>query len=69
MEKIQKSEKKMKEFVDKFVDEVNIIDEFFVKKYTQYLDEFTHLQTQYISRFDNVDEETSNNVFSNNNSF
>ena len=69
MDKIQKSEKKMKMFVDKFVDEVNIIDEFFVKKYKQYVDEFTHLQTQYLSRFDNVDEETSNNVFSNNNSF
>ena len=69
MDKIQKSEKRMKEFVDKFVDEVNIIDEFFVNKYKQYLDEFKHLQTQYISRFDNLDEEASNNMFSNTNSF
>lgn len=69
MDKIQKSEKRMKEFVDKFVDEVNIIDEFFVNKYKQYLDEFKHLQTQYISRFDNVDEEASSNMFSNNISF
>ena len=35
------SEQKMKKFVDKFVEEVNIIDSFFIKKYKQYVDELT----------------------------
>ena len=35
------SEQKMKKFVDKFVEEVNIIDSFFIKKFKQYVDEMT----------------------------
>jgi len=35
------SEQKMKKFVDKFLEEVNIIDSFFIKKYKQYVDELT----------------------------
>lgn len=56
---IEKSEKSMKEFVDKFVEEVNTIDNFFVMKYKQYVDEFTHLQTQYLSTFENNDDASS----------
>ena len=35
------SEQKMKKFVEKFVEEVNIIDSFFIKKFKQYVDEMT----------------------------
>ena len=49
----------MKEFVNKFVEEVNTIDNFFVMKYKQYVDEFTHLQTQYLSTFENNDDGSS----------
>lgn len=56
---IEKSEKSMKEFVNKFVEEVNTIDNFFVMKYKQYVDEFTHLQTQYLSTFENNDDGSS----------
>ena len=57
----------MKEFVDKFVDEVNTIDNFFVMKYKQYLDEFTHLQTQYLSTFENMDNESNAGIQVNSN--